>query len=697
MNTDLPDNSLGAEQTATSSTDLIDPFDEVPLPILIIDRDGQINDCNKRALSFIGLDRDAMIGMSLTELEHSAVTGVLATALSRIAAGKHPETARFEMWMPNKPKVLVEFDVALPVPNPNRIVMTFHDVTQIQERDRRKDASLHRMRTAFQNAPLGMAVSRAADGRIVDVNQSLAGMLGYHPDEIIGRHIEELSSPDEWADNLKDFRARRSNGEQPFKRQKSFVHKSGLSIWTRRWISVFEDTDGQDLVLTHVEDITEQRSESQRMVWATTHDSLTELPNRTLMISQLECRLETIPDVAMLFFIDLDHFKLVNDSLGHDVGDVLLQTMGDRLRECTTETDLLCRFGGDEFIIVSQTLPDVEAAQSFAEFLRAEIAKPLVLKGSELFVTASVGIAFTRDNELSTADLLQSADAAMNRAKARGRDCVELFTPALQGAAKHQLRTTTELHKAIERQEIVPYFQPIVDLSTGKLAGLEVLARWQHPDRGLLPPDQFLPIAEESGLIRELGAVILNSSLSYVAGWRERHEAARHLAISVNVSVRQVMDIGLEQMVVRALETTGVPADNLWLEITETVLLSDTRAATRTLNLIRALGVHLSVDDFGTGYSSLSYLRKFPVEEIKIDRSFVGGLCTDVDDAAIVEAVLRLGQTLGLRIVAEGIETQDQAARLRELECTHGQGFLFGRPVTPEEIEATYFGVLSQG
>jgi EAL domain-containing protein (putative c-di-GMP-specific phosphodiesterase class I) len=288
----------------------------------------------------------------------------------------------------------------------------------------------------------------------------------------------------------------------------------------------------------------------------------------------------------------------------------------------------------------------------------------------------------------SAADLLRDADAAMYRAKARGRDCVEAFAPGTHETTVLALRTATELRRGIERGEIVPYFQPIVDLTTGHVVGFEALARWLHPERGLLAPDQFLSMAEETGLIGDIGASILEDALSQYARWRARRLPFAAGSLSVNIGTRQVVDPAFAALVADLLAQTGIPAESLWLEITETALLADAKASTVALRNLRSLGLHLAVDDFGTGYSSLTYLKRFPLEAIKIDRSFVAGLGLDTEDTTIVEAVVNLGHSFGMAVVAEGLETPLQLSRLRDLGCDRGQGYLFGRPRPASIVES---------
>ena len=378
-----------------------------------------------------------------------------------------------------------------------------------------------------------------------------------------------------------------------------------------------------------------------------------------------------------MLFIDLDNFKVVNDSLGHGVGDELLRQIASRLRHVTRDSDRLARFGGDEFVVFVDGGVDPAVV---AERLRRAVQAPVVVDGHELVITASIGFAVNVEAGLTADDLLRDADAAMYRAKAAGRDRIEAFTVDTRSASVAALRTSTELRRGLERGEVVPYFQPIVDLDGGRVVGFEVLARWLHPERGLLLPGQFLPMAEDAGLMVELGGCVLRDSLAKLAHWRAVGLQFADCSLAVNVATQQLVDGDFLHVVREALGETGIDADSLWLEITETALMADTEAAAVSLRQLRSLGLHLSVDDFGTGYSSLTYLKRFPVEAIKVDRSFVSGLGLESDDTSIVEAVVRLGHSLGLSVVAEGVETPLQLNRLRYLGCDKAQGYLFGRP-----------------
>jgi diguanylate cyclase (GGDEF)-like protein/PAS domain S-box-containing protein len=519
-------------------------------------------------------------------------------------------------------------------------------------------------------------------------------MLGYSPADLIGCTVRELTHPDD-RDLTAAISARMSSGEvDDFEVEKRYLGCDGETVWARVWVSRLEDGDAA-LAIGHIIDITEERRAAQHLAWAASHDQLTRLPNRTSFMRELDASLADSPvgSIAVLF-IDLDNFKVINDSLGHAAGDELLRGMSERLRRLMRDGDVLARFGGDEFTVTLRGVTSSELAISVAERLRQEIAQPLLLdEGGELFVSSSIGIAVSDRVGVSGDDLLRDADAAMYRAKRRGRDCVEVFAPGTRDVSVHTLRTIGELRRALERDEIVPFYQPIVHLVSGHLDGFEVLARWQHPERGLLTPDEFLPLAEEVGLVGEIGSVVLGAALGQASRWRATVPAFADISIAVNVSARQLVDGRFQQTVSEALAHSGLSADALWLEITETALMSDVKAASSALRSLRDLGLHLSVDDFGTGYSSLTYLKRFPVESIKIDRSFVHGLGIDAEDSTIVEAVVNLGHSLGLTVVAEGVETPLQLARLREMGCDRAQGFLFGRPQAAHDIEAERGGV----
>ena len=663
-------------------------LDELPEAVLLIDIDHIVHSTNAAALRLFDLRSVDLIDSDLLDHADGEEQVVMGGAIQRAFDGADVEPVQVEVIGGATRRVVVEASFHLPSRAAEasvddvRLVVRLRDVSEREQQSRALDQARRRFQQAFQSAPTGMALVRLDDGRIVDANQSLGEMLRRDVRELVGCTLREFTHPDD-VRAAQPHRARLELGiVDSFRIDQRYRRRDGEFIWARTRVSATED-DGVMLAITHIEDVTEQRRAAEQLRYAARHDELTGLPNRSYLLHMLHDRLATaaVDEVAVLF-VDLDQFKVINDSLGHEVGDRLIQEVSGRLRSALRDDDVLARFGGDEFIVVLEGEPvDV------AERLRRAVRPPILIDEHELFVTASIGYASNHEPGMTPNDMLRDADAAMYRAKARGRDCVEAFEAGGHETGVQALRTTGELRRSIERGEIVPYFQPIVDLASGRALGFEVLARWLHPDRGLLPPSEFLPLAEETGLLIDLGSMMLQDSMAQLAAWRAAGHAFANCSLSVNVGSRQLVDPNFYDTVVDALAQTGIDADSIWLEITETALLADVKAATVALRELRSLGLHLSVDDFGTGYSSLTYLKRFPVEAIKIDKSFVAGLGIESEDSTIVEAVVRLGQSLGLNVVAEGIESPLQLARLRELGCDRGQGYLFGRPRPAHLIE----------
>jgi len=667
-------------------------LDDLPDAVMGLNDRGLIESANQRAALLTGRSIDELVGRaflemighddreSVTERWHfdQATPGALdVTGDLTGPVGNH---VVFELVDADGEPHLVEASLHRPSVTDGRgggLVVLLRDVTDRARTTVALEQARRRFQQAFHSAPTGMALVRLDDSRIVDANQSLADMLARPLSSLVGIGIREITHPDD----LRAAATQRARLElgiaDTYLLEQRYVRSDGAFVWARTRVSVTED-EGVALAITHIEDVTEQRMVAEQLTHAATHDGLTELPNRAALVERLD-ELLARADVGQVsvLFIDLDNFKIVNDSLGHGVGDELLRQVASRLRHVMRDTDRLARLGGDEFVVLVDGGVDPAVV---AERLRRAVQRPIVIEEHELVVTASIGFAVNSSSELTADDLLRDADAAMYRAKAAGRDRVEAFTEETRAASVAALQTSSELRRGLERGEVVPYFQPIVDLEGGQVVGFEVLARWLHPDRGLLLPGQFLPMAEESGLIVDLGAGILRDSLAQLAHWRAVGLQFASCSLSINVATQQLIDGRFLDVVHDALGETGIDADSLWLEITETALMADTNAAGRALRDLRGLGLHLSVDDFGTGYSSLTYLKRFPVEAIKIDRSFVTGLGLEADDTSIVEAVVRLGHSLGLSVVAEGVETPLQLNRLRELGCDKGQGYLFGRP-----------------
>jgi diguanylate cyclase (GGDEF)-like protein/PAS domain S-box-containing protein len=422
------------------------------------------------------------------------------------------------------------------------------------------------------------------------------------------------------------------------------------------------------------------------------HDSLTTLPNRVLFLDRLghalaRLRRQQYAPVAVLF-LDIDHFKLVNDSLGHQAGDDLLMAVATSLRQAVRPGDTVARFGGDEFGILLEEIVSERDAIEVAQRIAAAFARPFVLGVTEHFVSASVGIALADDTDQAPEALIRDADAAMYRAKERGRARYELFDEDMRARAVARLRVENDLRRALERRELRLVYQPVISLRDGSIVGAEALVRWEHPERGLVAPGDFIPVAEDCGLIEPIGRWVLGEACRQTAIWHASNPDSAPITMSVNLSARQVAQQDLTVAVSRVLRTTAIDPSCLCLEITETVLLEESEMLGDTLRALRAMGVRLVLDDFGTGYSSLGYLNRLPLDALKVDRSFVDGLGVEPRDGAIVKAVVGMAQALSLTVIAEGVESQVQLAELRALDCDLAQGYLFARPMPAGELGA---------
>jgi diguanylate cyclase (GGDEF)-like protein len=437
-------------------------------------------------------------------------------------------------------------------------------------------------------------------------------------------------------------------------------------------------------------DITERKALEAQLSHQAFHDALTGLPNRALFQDRLGHALDRAErrqaPIAVLF-LDLNRFKHINDSLGHEAGDELLIAVAARLARSIRTGDTVARLGGDEFTIILETIDEASEAVMAAERIVEAFERPFLVGDRSLAITTSVGVVLGRAGQDTPTDLLRYADVALYQAKEAGRARYAIFDTAMSEAALERAALEAELRLALEHGELVLHYQPKVDLASGRVIGLEGLVRWQHPTRGLLPPGVFIPLAEETGLIRPLGLWVLAEACRQARFWYDANPL-HPLVVSVNVSAVQLRQADFVQAVARILAETGVAPACIQLEITESVLMLDADRAAAMLKALKGLGLGLALDDFGTGYSSLGYLKRFPIDTVKIDRAFVGGLGRDPEDTAIVRAVIGLAHTLGLHVVAEGVETEDNLRRLLELGCELGQGYHFARPLPPDEAGA---------
>jgi diguanylate cyclase (GGDEF)-like protein/PAS domain S-box-containing protein len=556
---------------------------------------------------------------------------------------------------------------------------------------REAELSQQRFTAAFTHAAIGMAIVRAS-GSILQANQALCSLLGRTPQGLLGLPFTGLLYEGDAALLARHAQLARSTGENSFSMELRLAHASGHDLWVVLHCSPHIDLGGEaDCLIYQLHDITSRHLAEARLQHIAFHDGLTDLANRNCFNERLEVAVErSRVDAARRFavlFLDLDRFKIVNDSLGHMAGNELLKEVAQRLRACVRPHDLVARLGGDEFAVLLEDVGEAEAGLQLARRVLESLSLPLLINGTEVVPGASIGITFSDLGYRTVDEVLRDADLAMYEAKAGGRGRVALFDSSMHEKVAEKLALEADLRHAIGEGQLSVHFQPVYQLDPYRLHGFEALARWTHPTRGPINPAVFIGLAEESGHIEALTDWVIDQALAQLAPWR-RLPRGEQLVVNVNISGRDLARADLAGQVQRALLRHGVPASALTLEITETTLMGRLDVALQTMASLRELGVSFSIDDFGTGYSSLAYLASLPIESLKIDRRFVMGLHQAAKNVEIVRAVLNLGQSLGHRVVAEGIETAEQLATLRELGVPYGQGYLLSRPLPAEQAQA---------
>ncbi|MEV4478718.1 putative bifunctional diguanylate cyclase/phosphodiesterase [Micromonospora coxensis] len=558
-----------------------------------------------------------------------------------------------------------------------------------------------RFRAVFTGAAIGIGIA-GIDGRIIDVNQSFADMLGYTPEELRQANVASLFHADDAAGMWEMYQELIEGKHDSARVEKRYYRKDGSVVWTDLAVSLIRHDDGRPrFTVAMIEDITERYELQQRLRFQALHDPLTGLPNRTLFFETLG-RLfhEAGPDQRIgVCFLDLDGFKAVNDSLGHDLGDRLLVTIARRLADCVAgQGHLVARMGGDEFVILVDSAEGIDDAVGVAELALAAVSAPVLIGEQQLAVSASVGVVDCPAAETSPSELMKAADTTLYWAKAEGRGRWAVYDPERSAADIARSALAAGLPAALDRGEFVLHYQPIVSLLDGRMQAVEALVRWRHPELGLVGPDRFIGLAEETGLIVRLGEWVLGQSCRDARAWHREFPEQR-LVVSVNLAARQADDPAIVDTVADVLRRTGLPAELLQLELTESAVMGTAGEPLRSLHRLADLGVRLAIDDFGTGYSNLAYLRRLPIHCLKLAGPFVEGIRTDgADDTAdhrderIVDALVRLAHALELWVTAEAVETGAQAERLRSLRCDTGQGRWFGPPVPAEQITARLRG-----
>lgn len=548
------------------------------------------------------------------------------------------------------------------------------------------DGKLQKLSLAVEQSPSIVMVTNP-QGLIEYVNPKFTEVTGYASEEVLGKNPNILKSgkvPEE--DFKKLWETVRAGREW----QGEFINrkKNGELYWERATISAIKNSEG---TITHFlavkEDITKSKWAEETIQHMAYYDPLTDLPNRMLFndrMGQALAQARRKNQLVAILFLDLDRFKVINDTLGHTMGDLLLRSVSERLKKVSREGDTIARMGGDEFIFLLTGITEVDEAVKMAQNILQVLKPAFNLEGHEAHITPSIGVSVFPYDGSDGVTLVKNADAALNRVKEQGRTNYQLYTPVMNAKAFERMTLENSLRKALEKEEFNLYYQPQVNLTTGEIVGMEALLRWEHPDMGIVSPAQFIPMAEETGLIVPIGEWVMRTACEQNKQWQNL--GYKPMIIAVNLSARQFNEQDLVSMISGILKSTGLESKWLDVEITESIIMQNLEATIGTLRDLHHLGIQISIDDFGTGYSSLSYLKKFPVHALKIDQSFIREITTDPDDAAITSAVIAMGHSLKLNVIAEGVETMEQLQMLRALNCDRMQGYLFSKPVPAQTI-----------
>lgn len=567
-----------------------------------------------------------------------------------------------------------------------------HHAKILEERSDALRESEQRFRSAFNHAPIGIALV-APNGQWLKVNHALCKILGYEADEFLASDYQSMIFAEDLTMTQVRIRSILTGEISNWQMEQRYLHKTGRLVWTSWSVSAAGDAGSEKAnLIFQLQDITTRKVVEEKLQHEATHDALTGLANRAYFMTRLtesiqKSRRDSTHRVSVLF-IDLDRFKYVNDSLGHIVGDGLLIAISRRLRDCMRPSDTVARLGGDEFTILVEGNYDLAEVTRIAERIQEKFSVPFDISGNVIYSSASIGILHASGKHLTSEDMMRDADTAMYQAKRAGKARHEIFDEKMHAAARETLRLETDLRRAIENHDFTVLYQPIVSLTTGAIVAVEALARWQHPEFGKVSPAKFVPLAEEIGWIDRLGDQILRRACSQMRDIFKNNPFARDAKLSVNLSCREFANEDLVTRIHKVLIDVGFPPERLKLEITESVFFEHHDRAIEMLRKLREIGIETDIDDFGTGYSNFGYLVRLPVSTLKIDRSFVGMMDESSANREVIKTVISLARTLGLKVVAEGIETEEQKDKLYDLGCDLGQGYFFARPMAAEQFEA---------
>jgi diguanylate cyclase (GGDEF)-like protein/PAS domain S-box-containing protein len=678
-------------------------FDYAPIGVAMVSLEGRYLQVNRSLCEILGYTEEELQALTWQEITHPDDLAASSAYACRIVEGEFPSYHLDKRFLhADGHTVWASLSVSLVRDSEGEPLYFVSQIQDVTERKRAESAlreSEQRFRGSFERAATGMALV-GTDGRFLRVNKSLCEILGYPERELLGKTFQEITYPDDLEVDLEHLRRLLVGEVRTYQTEKRYLHKDGHVVWALLSVSVVHDEEDEPLYfVSQIQDVSERKVLEERLMSQAFHDALTGLPNRHLLVNRLAHALERTrrrgDRQAAVLFMDLDGFKVVNDSLGHDAGDHLLVLLAERLRRCVRPEDTLARFGGDEFVVLLEDVEDPGEAVRVAERITNELKGPFVMNGRSLVAPVSIGIAQGNARTKNPLDLLRDADTAMYGAKNEHADH-RVFDPAMYERVLKCLELESDLRRGVENQEFVVHYQPIVDLETGETWGMEALLRWEHPEQGVLEPSKFMAVMEESGMAVSMGERVLEEACCQAQRWQEQDSLTPPLVVSVNLSAVQLERSDVARIGAEVLGKTGLDPRRLSLEVTETAYIRILEEGIATLDLLKDLGVGVTIDDFGVGYSSISYLKRLPAEILKIDRSFVRGVGEVEEDTAIVRMVIDLAHTLGMKVVAEGIEEWAQAALLAEMGCDMGQGFYYSRPLLPEAVPEFLAGKFSE-
>ena len=673
----------GGPQGTTPEQQLRLLADNLPALIAYFTIDGlRCQFANKAYVSAYGFTIESIVGKSVPDVIGAEAYAVIQPYILRVMEG---ETVSYErpLILPDGSSSVIEVNLIPHIigdAKPQSAFVLITDITKFRRAEEAIRESEDRVRKFADATNEGIVFFDS--GIITDINEAGARLVRLPVEKIIGRQVLDFVAPDSVETVAKNIRV---GFDRPY--EANMLRADGTLV-TLEFVGKVIVRDGKTLRMTVARDISDRKQAEARIQFLAHHDILTHLPNRAMLLERLQIMLNVAKrqgtQVGVLF-IDLDNFKTINDSLGHYAGDQLLKRLAQRLQACLRSVDLVGRLGGDEFLVIISGLERTEDVIPIAEKIAECISEPFALEGQTLGVSGSIGISMYPQDGESTDTLIRNADAAMYLAKERGRSNFQFFMPSLTKSAANSLLIESGIRKAIKNVEFVLHYQPEVVSQTGVISAVEALIRWKHPDLGLLGPDKFISFAEHRGLIMPIGRWVINEAIRQCKEWLD---AGLRIPIAINISAVQFKQKDLVELIAANLKSHDLPGELLELELTESLFLEDVTAMTKTLSRLKDLGVTLAVDDFGTGYSSLAYLKRYPIDKIKIDRSFISDIPHNADDVAITTAIINLADSLGLQVVAEGVETQEQADFLERHHCDYIQGYLVSYPLPPDEIFA---------